>query len=39
MRAVVPAQSGMKDSERGYKKGMQQAMKRFTNVKTDSLPW
>jgi len=30
---------GVKDSGLGYKEGVQEAMKSFTNVKTYSLPW
>jgi acyl-CoA reductase-like NAD-dependent aldehyde dehydrogenase len=30
---------GIKDSGLGYKEGVQEAMKSFTNVKTFSLPW
>ena len=30
---------GIKDSGRGYKEGVIEAMKSFTNVKTFSLPW
>jgi aldehyde dehydrogenase (NAD+) len=30
---------GIKDSGLGYKEGVQEAMKTFTNVKTYSLPW
>ncbi|MEH2611280.1 phosphonoacetaldehyde dehydrogenase [Bradyrhizobium sp. AZCC 1693] len=30
---------GIKDSGLGYKEGVQEAMKGFTNVKTYSLPW
>ena len=30
---------GIKDSGLGYKEGVQEAMKIFTNVKTYSLPW
>jgi acyl-CoA reductase-like NAD-dependent aldehyde dehydrogenase len=30
---------GIKDSGLGYKEGVQEAMKSFTNVKTYSLPW
>ncbi len=30
---------GIKDSGLGYKDSVQEAMKRFTNLKTDSLPW
>ena len=30
---------GVKDSVLGYKEGLQEAMKSFTNVKTYSLPW
>src|SRR5260370_42628828 len=30
---------GIKDSGLGYKEGVQEAIKSFTNVKTDSLPW
>jgi aldehyde dehydrogenase (NAD+) len=30
---------GVKDSGLGYKEGVQEAMKLFTNVKTYSLPW
>ena len=30
---------GIKDSGRGYKEGVLEAMKSFTNVKTYSLPW
>jgi acyl-CoA reductase-like NAD-dependent aldehyde dehydrogenase len=30
---------GIKDSGLGYKEGVQEAMKSFTNVKTWSLPW
>jgi len=30
---------GIKDSGLGYKEGVQEAMKRFTNTKTYSLPW
>ncbi len=30
---------GIKDSGLGYKEGVQEAMKSFTNVKTCSLPW
>ncbi|WP_347336859.1 hypothetical protein [Bradyrhizobium brasilense] len=31
--------SGIKDSGLGYKEGVQEAIKGFTNVKTYSLPW
>ena len=30
---------GIKDSGNGYKEGVIEAMKSFTNVKTFSLPW
>ena len=30
---------GIKDSGLGYKEGVQEAMKSFTNIKTFSLPW
>ena len=30
---------GIKDSGLGYKEGVQEAMKSFTNTKTYSLPW
>jgi acyl-CoA reductase-like NAD-dependent aldehyde dehydrogenase len=30
---------GIKDSGLGYKEGVQEAMKSFTNLKTYSLPW
>ena len=30
---------GIKDSGLGYKEGVQEAVKSFTNVKTYSLPW
>jgi aldehyde dehydrogenase (NAD+) len=30
---------GIKDSGLGYKEGVQEAMKSFTNMKTYSLPW
>ena len=30
---------GIKDSGLGYKEGVKEAMKSFTNVKTYSLPW
>ena len=30
---------GIKDSGLGYKEGVQEACKSFTNVKTYSLPW
>ena len=30
---------GIKDSGLGYKEGVQEAIKSFTNVKTYSLPW
>ena len=30
---------GIKDSGLGYKEGVQEAMKSFTNGKTYSLPW
>ena len=30
---------GIKDSGLGYKEGVQEAMKSFTNTKTWSLPW
>lgn len=30
---------GVKDSGLGYKEGVQEAMKSFTNLKTFSLPW
>jgi len=30
---------GIKDSGLGYKEGVIEAMKSFTNVKTFSLPW
>ena len=30
---------GIKDSGLGYKEGVQEAMKSFTNTKTSSLPW
>jgi acyl-CoA reductase-like NAD-dependent aldehyde dehydrogenase len=30
---------GIKDSGLGYKEGVQEAMKSFTNLKTFSLPW
>ena len=30
---------GIKDSGLGYKEGVHEAMKGFTNVKTYSLPW
>jgi putative phosphonoacetaldehyde dehydrogenase len=30
---------GVKDSGLGYKEGVQEAMKSFTNIKTYSLPW
>jgi acyl-CoA reductase-like NAD-dependent aldehyde dehydrogenase len=30
---------GIKDSGNGYKEGVIEAMKSYTNVKTFSLPW
>lgn len=30
---------GIKDSGQGYKEGVVEAMKSFTNVRTYSLPW
>jgi phosphonoacetaldehyde dehydrogenase len=30
---------GIKDSGLGYKEGVQEAIKAFTNIKTYSLPW
>jgi acyl-CoA reductase-like NAD-dependent aldehyde dehydrogenase len=30
---------GIKDSGLGYKEGVQEAMKSFTNIKTYSIPW
>jgi acyl-CoA reductase-like NAD-dependent aldehyde dehydrogenase len=30
---------GIKDSGLGYKEGVQEAIKSFTNIKTYSLPW
>ena len=30
---------GIEDSGLGYKEGVQEAMKSFTNTKTYSLPW
>jgi acyl-CoA reductase-like NAD-dependent aldehyde dehydrogenase len=30
---------GIKDSGLGYKEGVQEAMKSFTNTKTFTLPW
>jgi acyl-CoA reductase-like NAD-dependent aldehyde dehydrogenase len=30
---------GIKDSGLGYKEGVQEAMKSFTNLKTYSMPW
>ena len=30
---------GIKDSGLGYKEGVQEAIKSFTNLKTYSLPW
>jgi acyl-CoA reductase-like NAD-dependent aldehyde dehydrogenase len=30
---------GIKDSGLGYKEGVQEAIKSFTNIKTFSLPW
>ena len=37
-RAVIIG-GGIKDSGLGYKEGVLEAMKSFTNVKTYSLPW
>ena len=38
-RLEVTPFGGIKDSGLGYKEGVQEAMKSFTNVKTYSLPW
>lgn len=38
-RRAVLELGGIKDSGLGYKEGVQEAMKSFTNVKTYSLPW
>ncbi|MDQ2916157.1 MAG: phosphonoacetaldehyde dehydrogenase [Pseudomonadota bacterium] len=38
-RLEVTPFGGVKDSGLGYKEGVQEAMKSFTNVKTYSLPW
>ncbi|RDT00540.1 phosphonoacetaldehyde dehydrogenase, partial [Burkholderia contaminans] len=38
-RVGVTALGGVKDSGLGYKEGVQEAMKSFTNTKTYSLPW
>ena len=35
----IDAVRGIKDSGLGYKEGVQEAMKSFTNIKTYSLPW
>jgi acyl-CoA reductase-like NAD-dependent aldehyde dehydrogenase len=37
-RSLTPF-DGIKDSGLGYKEGVLEAMKSFTNVKTYSLPW
>ena len=38
-RLEITPFGGIKDSGLGYKEGVQEAMKSFTNVKTYSLPW
>jgi aldehyde dehydrogenase (NAD+) len=38
-RLEVTPFGGIKDSGLGYKEGVQEAMKGFTNLKTYSLPW
>jgi len=38
-RLEVTPFGGIKDSGLGYKEGVQEAMKSFTNVKTYSMPW
>ena len=38
-RLEVTPFGGIKDSGLGYKEGVQEAMKSFTNIKTFSLPW
>ena len=38
-RLVGNRRGGIKDSGLGYKEGVQEAMKSFTNLKTYSLPW
>ena len=38
-RLEVTPFGGIKDSGLGYKEGVQEAMKSFTNIKTYSLPW
>jgi len=38
-RLEVTPFGGIKDSGLGYKEGVQEAMKSFTNLKTYSLPW
>jgi aldehyde dehydrogenase (NAD+) len=38
-RLEVTPFGGIKDSGLGYKEGVQEAMKSFTNTKTYSLPW
>ena len=38
-RLEITPFGGIKDSGLGYKEGVQEAMKSFTNLKTFSLPW
>jgi acyl-CoA reductase-like NAD-dependent aldehyde dehydrogenase len=38
-RLEVTPFGGIKDSGLGYKEGVQEAIKSFTNIKTYSLPW
>ena len=38
-RLELPPFGGIKDSGLGYKEGVQEAIKSFTNIKTYSLPW
>ena len=38
-RLEITPFGGIKDSGLGYKEGVQEAMKSFTNIKTYSLPW
>ena len=38
-RLEVTPFGGIKDSGLGYKEGVQEAVRSFTNIKTYSLPW
>ena len=39
MRLALTPFGGIKDSGPGSKEGVQEAIKSFTNLQTDSMPW